>query len=422
MKIVFNIKMHRLFAAFLALIILMSLNGCSVFDEIDETSNVQKDTTTQSSEEKLTVPINETGKTLYGLDNVDDESVRVLYGLIGQYADNRLEEYYFTVPGELSHRQLFEGICAYKEDHPEKFWLKNTCRYYYENGNTCVSLNFLMDYKTRISAQAELDEKVKEITANAPSNATQFELELYVHDYIIDNCEYDYESANSDEVNDNTGNAYGVLIEGEAVCEGYSRAFQLLCKELGLECVNVLGVSDDENHMWNCVMIDGQWYQIDVTWDDAEGEQKEITRYLFFNLNDENMYKDHQISEFYENISDDEYLNLKSNANLFVPQCTATEYNYHLYYGALITDIEDSDEIVGAIAQAAKDNRELFYLTSDSSLDFDEVSSKVIEGGYLAEWIDSANFKNFYSPNLNVQTEVYAVSEYNLLVVELKYT
>ena len=52
--------MHRLFAAFFALLILMSLNGCSVFDEIDETSNVQKDTTTQSSEEKLTVPINET--------------------------------------------------------------------------------------------------------------------------------------------------------------------------------------------------------------------------------------------------------------------------------------------------------------------------------------------------------------------------
>lgn len=420
MNIGFNKKVRRKFAFLIAVsMIFMSLCGCDIFDEV---ISFQTDTTAPSSVVRETVPSNNTGKSLYGLDNINDESVRVLYGLIGQYADNRLSEYYFTVPGELSHRQLLEGICAYKEDHPENFWLKNNCRYYYENGNTCVSLNFLMDYETRVNAKTEFREKLDEIVSNAPSDATQLELELYVHDYIIDNCEYDYESAESDEVNDNTGNAYGVLIEGKAVCEGYSRAFQLLCKELGLECVNVRGVSDNENHMWNCVIIDGQWYQIDVTWDDADGEQKEIARYLYFNLNDEKMYKDHKASELFDNISDDEYLNLKSNANLFVPQCTATEYNYHIYYGALITDIEDSDDIVSAIAQAAKDNRELFYLTVDSSLNFDEVSSEVVEGGYLAKWIDSANFKNFYSPNLNVQTDVYAVSEYNLLVFELQYT
>lgn len=422
MKIVFNIKMHRMFAAFFALLILMSLNGCSVFDEIDETSNVQKDTTTQSSEEKLTVPINETGKTLYGLDNVDDESVRTLYWLIDECADKATEDE-VTFEGMLSSREVFEAVYAYIEDHPEKFWLNsNSIMVFYESGKTKVAFNYRMDYETRVKAQNELEEKVDEIISDAPSNATQFELEQYVHNYIVDNCEYDHESAASDNPSDNTGNVYGALIEGKAVCEGYSRAFQLLCKELGLECVNIYGTSKDENHMWNCIQIEGEWYHVDVTWDDSETEQEDIVRYLFFNLNDENIGKDHQISEMYESISDDAFDNSPSNANLFVPQCTATEYNYHLYYGALITDIEDSDEIVGAIAQAAKDNRELFYLTSDSSLDFDEVSSKVIEGGYLAEWIDSANFKNFYSPNLNVQTEVYAVSEYNLFVVELKYT
>lgn len=426
MKIVFNIKMHRLFAAFFALLILMSLSGCDVLDKIiglqtEATLQTQTDSVIPSTAAKATVPVNDTGKKLYGFDNIKSDSVRTLYGLIDECIDKATEDE-VTFEGLLSFREVFEGVCSYNEDHPEKFWLSsNSIMVFYENGKTTVAFNYRMDYETRVKAQDELEKKVNEIVSNAPSNATQFELEQYVHNYIVDNCEYDHESAASDNPGDNTGNVYGALIEGKAVCEGYSRAFQLLCKELGLECVNIYGTSKDENHMWNCVMIDGQWYQIDVTWDDAEGEQKEITRYLFFNLNDENMYKDHQISEFYENISDDEYLNLKSNANLFVPQCTATEYNYHLYYGALITDIEDSDEIVGAIAQAAKDNRELFYLTSDSSLDFDEVSSKVIEGGYLAEWIDSANFKNFYSPNLNVQTEVYTISEYNLFVIKLQY-
>lgn len=418
MKMVFNKKICRLSVAFLAvLVILLSLSGCNVFDEITE---LQTDTTEQSSTVKATAPTNNTGKTLYGFDNITDESVKIFYGMIDEYAD-RAEEEFFTVDGELSLRQLCEGISAYKEDHPEVFWLNNNCIFYYDSGNTCVSLKFLMDYETRVNAKNEIDKRINEIVSNAPSGTTQFELELYAHDYIIDNCEYDYDWASSQVSDDNTGNVYGVLIEGKAVCEGYSRAFQLICKKLGLECVNVFGVSNEENHMWNCIMIDGQWYQVDVTWDDADGEQKDIASYMFFNLNDENMYKDHQVSGMYENISDEEFEDSLSNANLFVPQCTATEYNYHLYYGALITDIENSDDIVSAIAQAAKDDRDIFYLTADSSLDYDDLSSKLIEGGYIADWINSANFKNFYSPNLNAETEVYCVNQYNLFILKLQY-
>lgn len=418
MKIVFNRNTSRMFVIFsIALIILTSFSGCDFLDEI---IGVQTEPTTQSSASKTTVPTNDTGKTLYGFDSIKDENVRVMYGLIDQYADSAEEEA-FTVEGELSYRQLYEGICAYKEDNPEKFWIKNNCKYYYENGNTCISLSFLMDYETRIKAQKALDTKVDEIVLNAPFDASQFELELYVHDYIVDNCEYDYESAKLKEETDNTGNVYGALVEGKAVCEGYSRAFQLICKKLGLECVNIFGTSEDENHMWNGIKIEGEWYQIDVTWDDTEGEQEDIARYLFFNLNDDNMYKDHIVSDLYENISDEKFENTKANPNLFVPKCTATEYNYHIYYGALITDIDDSDDIVSAIAQAARDNRDMFYLTVDSGLNYEEVSSNLIEGGYLAEWIDSANFENFYSPNLNVQTDVYTISEYNLFVLELQY-
>lgn len=426
MKIFFNIKRHRLFAAFLALIILMSLSGCDVLDKIiglqtDATLQTQTDSVIPSTAAKATAPVNDTGKNLYGFDNIDDESVRTLYWLIDECADKATEDE-VTFEGMLSSREVFEAVYAYIEDHPEKFWLNgNRIEIFYEIGITKVAFNYRMDYETRVKAQNELEEKMDEIISNAPSNATQFELEQYVHNYIVDNCEYDHESAASDNPGDNTGNVYGVLIEGKAVCEGYSRAFQLLCRELGLECVNIFGTSEDEGHMWNCIKIEGEWYHVDVTWDDPETDQEDAVRYLFFNLNDENICKDHQISELYENLSYDEYLNLESNANLFVPQCTATEYNYHLYYGALVTDIDNSDDIVETIAQAAKDNRDYFYLTADSGLDYEDVSSKLIEGGYIAEWIDSANFKNFYSPNLNVQTDVYTISEYNLFIIKLQY-
>lgn len=418
MKSFCNKKFYKVSIAFvLALVILSAFSGCDEFKNILGSVAEQS---SQSSEPKATAPVNNTGKALYGLDSIKDESVRVMYGQIEEYADSATEEI-FAVDGELSYRQLYEGIYAYKEDHPEVFWLTNSCKVYYEDGSTYISLNFLMDYQTRLNAQSELEAKVNEIVANVPTDATQFELELYAHDYIIDNCEYDFEAAESDEIEDNASSAYGALVEGKAICEGYSRAFQLLCNELGIECVNIFGTDDGENHMWNGVKIEGDWYQVDVTWDDTEDEQKNIAQYLYFNLDDEKMYTDHQASELYENISDEEYENTTANCNIYVPQCSATEYNYHLYYGSLITDIDDSSQIVSGIAQAAKENRDLYYLTADSSLDLNEVSSQLIEDGYIAEWISSANLENFYSPNLNAETNVYVISPYNLFIFELQY-
>ena len=66
------------------------------------------------------------------------------------------------------------------------------------------------------------------------------------------------------------------------VCEGYSRAFKILCDELGIPCVTVNGyavnnVGESGSHMWNAVYVDGSWYGVDVTWDDpfVEGSDSE---------------------------------------------------------------------------------------------------------------------------------------------------
>lgn len=60
----------------------------------------------------------------------------------------------------------------------------------------------------------------------------------------------------------------GALIDGEAVCEGYAYAFHLIVSELGIPVVNISGTSKDISHIWNKVLIDGQWLYCDVTWND----------------------------------------------------------------------------------------------------------------------------------------------------------
>ena len=65
------------------------------------------------------------------------------------------------------------------------------------------------------------------------------------------------------------------------VCEGYARAFKLLCDRLGIPCVLVSGIvyPSGERHMWNCVqMDDGQWYGVDVTWNDPKSSKSSAAR------------------------------------------------------------------------------------------------------------------------------------------------
>lgn len=59
------------------------------------------------------------------------------------------------------------------------------------------------------------------------------------------------------------------------VCDGYSRAFKVLCDRMTIPCVLVDGYAlaraggPGEFHMWNSVqMPDEQWYGVDVTWND----------------------------------------------------------------------------------------------------------------------------------------------------------
>lgn len=91
---------------------------------------------------------------------------------------------------------------------------------------------------------------------------------LQVHDWIIDNLEYESNIENS-----NVYNLYGALIEKKAVCEGYAEAFKYILDEMRIPCILVSGTATNsegttERHEWNYVQIDNKWYAVDSTWDD----------------------------------------------------------------------------------------------------------------------------------------------------------
>ena len=79
-----------------------------------------------------------------------------------------------------------------------------------------------------------------------------------VHDYLILNNEY----------SSTIGSAFNALYVGKSACNGYAYSFYAIMKELGIPVTCEYGGS----HAWNKVMLDGEWYNIDVTWDDKGGK------------------------------------------------------------------------------------------------------------------------------------------------------
>lgn len=165
--------------------------------------------------------------------------------------------------------------------------------------------------------------KIKEIVSHISSNALDVEKEKIIHDYIISNTNYDYSALNGSDkdVNPHARDIYGAIVEGKAVCEGYAKAFQYLCYCVGINATQVCGTSDGENHMWDAVKIDNEWYQIDLTWDDDDMSGAGVVYYGYFNLSDDEMGKDH----------------IPNADRVSVPVCNGEKYEYADYYALNVT-------------------------------------------------------------------------------------
>ncbi len=114
-----------------------------------------------------------------------------------------------------------------------------------------------------ITAINEIVDKV--IKEKLNNNMPTREKIKIIHDYIIDNAEYDklkYENKNDTTYKSNT--AYGVLVQGYGTCNGYADAMAIFLDKLNI--INYK-ISNSE-HIWNLVYLDGKWYHLDLTWDD----------------------------------------------------------------------------------------------------------------------------------------------------------
>lgn len=114
-----------------------------------------------------------------------------------------------------------------------------------------------------------------------------------VHDYIVLNTAYDYENFLNDTVSRNSYTAFGSLIEGVAVCDGYTKATSVLLDKLGIENHYVVGYLPNGGlHSWNMVKISGEYYHLDTTWDDPVPNRDGYVSHKYFLVTTDQLLKE----------------------------------------------------------------------------------------------------------------------------------
>ncbi len=137
--------------------------------------------------------------------------------------------------------------------------------------------------------QAVVDAAIASCVTDGMSD---YEIAKALHDYLTTHNEYDMRlySGNLPAL---SRTSYGALVDRTSVCSGYALAYQHLMEDAGIPCEYVTGMTTRGSHAWNIVQIDGEWYHVDVTWDDPIPNREGYVRYDYFLKSDYAMSRDH---------------------------------------------------------------------------------------------------------------------------------
>ena len=323
--------MHKISSKLICLImtaaLLIALTGCLGTDYSLE-STEKSARTSKTSETTSPYVRMEFDNAKYPYYSMLSETEKNAYSLI--YEELNKGSRKFSCRVDVTADQLSKAIDSVLNDHPELFWLDNNYGYTYDpSGGNIRELSFTFfdfaDTPEKLeAARAEFSRAADTITAKALTYNSITDRELYIHDYICQNTEYDADAPYNQ-------SAYSVLVTHKSVCAGYARCFQYLMQKTGATCYYVTGRTEgtsggvvggsnsDGSHSWNMLLINGVYCNVDCLWDDTASDTYGSAIYPFFNLPDSEMVN---------------HVRIEMAVNL--PSCSSDEYRYSKQFGPTI--------------------------------------------------------------------------------------
>ena len=289
----------------------------NIFSGIDGAMETTTTTTETSSTKSryLYKQLDNTAKTIY--DKLYENKEKLKTGTYKIEFGNTFQSLLSKEKGDTELKKQYQSaIEALVYENPDIFYLDVTKMYiniekitkvtgvkynvYIDNGNDVSYLSEGFYTKEDIEKYESQIDQIKNRIIASLAGKKDYQKIKAVHDYLIDTIEYE-----NDLTQDDIYDIYGALVAKRCVCEGYAKAFQYLMNEMGIENTIVIGIGTNskaqtENHAWNYVKLDGNWYAVDVTWDDPiitnGGKLTDKSRYKYFLRGSKTMSENHVTS------------------------------------------------------------------------------------------------------------------------------
>ena len=333
----------------------------------------------------------EIGKKYY-YELLPEEEKTVYREILGGIKEYSPEIYLHSADAKRTN-EIYKDVLM---DNPEIFWCDGTGKttsYEGKEKYNVLEPQYTCTAEEKEQRQQEIEAAAGECLAGIKADASDYDKILYVFEYIVNTVDYDLGAEDNQ-------NIYSVFAHRRSVCAGYSKATQYLLERLGVFCTYVTGItSGGQNHAWNLVMCEGDYYYLDVTWGDpvfqaAEGEevsQFENISYDFMCCDDAELFKNHTPDD---------------DAKL--PACTKMNRNYYMMNN-MYYETYDSSVVLQRMNDviSAGGNPVVIKFSDDALYNqaHDDVFQNVVKSAAqnLAEWygLNEVKYQYMDEPDLN---------------------
>jgi len=160
---------------------------------------------------------------------------------------------------------------------------KATAEGHLNGGLYQLCLTYTITYYTTAEQEKAVTDKLSSVMPTlTESTMTNYEKVKAIYDYICKNVTYDYTNLNEDSYKLKY-TAYGALIDGTSVCQGYAVLLYRMALMAGIDCRLIPGNGNGGPHAWNIMKMGDKYYNVDATWDAVS-----YPDYKYFLKSDEN--------------------------------------------------------------------------------------------------------------------------------------
>lgn len=220
-----------------------------------------------------------------------DEPYKQAYDLLRAGMLEGKESITMTVPVPKS--DIFDIYKMVIYDSPELFWAEtNGSKYRYNRSGVVTSFSPGYNELAEDIAgnTARFEAALYDALADMWSLEGEAQKAKYAHDYLTHTVSYELEAEHNQ-------TAFSAAVNGSSVCAGYAHAFQYMMQKMGIPCAYMLGGVNGGYHAWNQLELEGEFYAMDVTWDDPIGAAPDKYSYKYFNITEDAIGKTHSRME-----------------------------------------------------------------------------------------------------------------------------